>query len=57
MFSTIFMVMGNAKELERVQGSLVRAGVQRLQTKPSMNFLNEKLLAMELFNSVKMKLM
>ena len=51
------MVMGNAKELERVQGSLVRAGVQRLQTKPSMNFLNEKLLAMELFNSVKMKLM
>jgi hypothetical protein len=40
VFSTIFVVLGTQKELERAFKHLSRIGVQRLQTKPSINFLN-----------------
>lgn len=55
-FSTIFVVLGTQKELELTFKQLTQIGVQRLQARPSINFLNEKLLAMELFNSAKAQL-
>jgi len=35
---------------------MVKIGVQRLSTHPSINFLNEKVQAMDFFNSAKLKL-
>lgn len=40
LFSTIFVVLGTQKELDKAFKDLSRIGVQRLQTKPTINFLN-----------------
>lgn len=55
-FSTIFVIFGNEQELERCYKQFTRLRIQRLSTKPSINFLNEKVVALEVFNSAKEKL-
>jgi hypothetical protein len=52
-FSTIFVIFGNEDELERCYRELSRIRIQRLSTRPSINFLNEKVIALEVFNSAK----
>lgn len=55
-FSTIFVIFGNEQELEKCYKQFSRLRIQRLSTKPSINFLNEKVVALEVFNSAKEKL-
>ena len=55
-FPTIFVIYGNSNELEKCNKELTRFGIQKLMTKPSINFLNEKILALEIFSSAKVKL-
>lgn len=55
-FSTIFVIFGDEEELERVHRQLFKIRVQKLSTRPSINFLNEKVVALEVFNSAKKKL-
>lgn len=56
-FSTIFAIFGSSPELERCRSDLGRLGIQRLSTKPSINFLNEKIVALEVFNSARSRLL
>lgn len=39
-FSMIFVIFGNQNELTRCSSELYKYGIQRLVTKPSINFLN-----------------
>lgn len=55
-FSTIFVIFGDEEELERAYKQLFRIRVQRLNIRPSINFLNEKVVALEVFNSAKKRL-
>lgn len=55
-FSTIFVIFGSDKELERAGIQLSHLNVQRLHTHPSINFLNEKVVALEVFNHAKDRL-
>ena len=45
LFSIIFAIIGNEKELELTYNKLSRLGIQRLNTNPSINFLNDKIVA------------
>jgi hypothetical protein len=56
-FSTIFALFGSSGELERCRSDLSRLGIQRLSTKPTINFLNEKIIALEVFNSARSRLL
>jgi hypothetical protein len=56
VFSTIFVILGNQRELELAQNQLAKLGVQKLSTRPAINFLNEKLESIEIFNSAKERL-
>ena len=40
VFSTIFVILGNQRELELTQNQLIKLGVQKLNTRPAINFLN-----------------
>lgn len=55
-FSIIFVVGGEEDELTRCYRELIKVGIQKLSTHPSINFLHEKVQAMEVFNSAKLKL-
>ena len=50
------MIFGSEKELERAGLQLSHLKVQRLHTHPSINFLNEKVIALEVFNQAKDRL-
>ena len=45
-FSTIFVIFGNEEELDKCYKQFSRMRIQRLSTKPSINFLNEKVVAL-----------
>lgn len=55
-FSTMFVVLGKYEELKKAYSYFIRMGIQKLNAKPSINFLNEKVKALELFASAKAKL-
>ncbi len=45
-FSTIFVIMGGEEELRKCQAQFIPLGIQKLNAKPSINFLNEKVRAL-----------
>ena len=48
-FSTIFVVVGSPHELKHCYRQLHPLGIHKLNAKPSIDFLNQKLQAMEIF--------
>ena len=55
-FSAIFVVLGNQRQLKEVNREFKKFGIQRLNAQPSINFLNEKMRALEVFAGAKAKL-
>lgn len=55
-FSTIFVVLGTQQELHKCYSTFARLGIQKLSARPSINFLNEKVKALQLFATAKAKL-
>ena len=53
-FSIIFVVVG--EDIEEEVRQLSKLGIKKLNTRPSINFLNEKLLALQVFNTAKSRL-
>ena len=52
-FTTIFAIYGTEEDLDRCYMKLSNMGIERLNTKTSINFLNEKIIALKVFNSAK----